>query len=223
MFGTNAKMRNTFATWFMSTSLPFAVAGFMYVSQAAVFLDFALAYLASIVCVAAVIDFRTHRIPNFVTYTAAGYGLVINLGASAFKTSPSWLGAIGITQSLYGFFTLFGIMLIIHIITGVGAGDVKLAAALGALLGPERGILLLCYTYIIAAVCSLCIAILKYGPWRLFLMGRDAVLSIFVFRQRPVQGKESHEVLEMSIPLGLYFALAMPLTIMDLPQRLAGN
>jgi prepilin peptidase CpaA len=76
---------------------------------------------------AAVVDFRIHRIPNYLTVPAAVLGL-------AFHTlAPSGMGPL---MSLAGFGVGFVLLLLPWLMSGAGMGDVKLLAALGAWLGP---------------------------------------------------------------------------------------
>jgi prepilin peptidase CpaA len=74
-------------------------------------------------------DVRFRRIPNvFVLGALAG-----GLAASA------WLdGWSGVAGSLAGCGVGFGLMLILHLFGALGAGDVKLFAAVGAIIGLER-------------------------------------------------------------------------------------
>jgi prepilin peptidase CpaA len=76
---------------------------------------------------AAAIDLRTGRIPNPLTATTAVVGLALaGFGLSGHSVVGALAGA------LLGFV----LMLPGHLLGGTGAGDVKLLAALGTLLGP---------------------------------------------------------------------------------------
>jgi len=77
----------------------------------------------------AVIDLRSRRVPNAVTATLAVAGLGLAL----------W-GATGVTlrASLEGLALGLVLMLPAHIFGATGAGDVKLFAAIGAVIGVER-------------------------------------------------------------------------------------
>jgi prepilin peptidase CpaA len=77
----------------------------------------------------AVIDAARRRIPNWVSLATAAAG--VTLAATGFSR-------ISLTMSLIGFAIGFVMMLPGHILGATGAGDVKLFAAAGALLGAER-------------------------------------------------------------------------------------
>jgi prepilin peptidase CpaA len=87
-------------------------------------------YLLSVVGftgTAATWDWRWRRIPNWLTVSAAICGLAFHL------TTAGWAG---LGKSLAGFAVGFALLLVLWIIGGGGAGDVKFMAALGAWLGP---------------------------------------------------------------------------------------
>jgi len=83
--------------------------------------------LLGIVAVAAIIDLRTHRIPNWLTFPALALGLVWNLVVSG----PAGLGA-----ALLGVLVGAGLFLIPYVLGGMGPGDVKLMGVVGAFMGP---------------------------------------------------------------------------------------
>jgi prepilin peptidase CpaA len=71
-------------------------------------------------------DVRYRRIPNFLVLAALLAGISIN------TTFGGWQGMI---SSLEGFALAFFPMLLMHIFGAMGAGDVKLFGAVGAVLG----------------------------------------------------------------------------------------
>jgi len=97
-----------------------------------------------------VIDLRTRRIPNVLTGTTALVGLAI----AAFG-----LGAVTFTQALAGLGVGLIVMLPGHVIGATGAGDVKLFAALGTLLGPSGAIVAFFYTAIAGGALALAVAV----------------------------------------------------------------
>lgn len=88
--------------------------------------DFA-ALVAAFMALAAVIDYRTKRIPNWLTLPAAIAGLVYS------AVAPH---GIGLLWSLAGFAIGMSLLLLPWLLGGGGMGDVKMLAALGAWLGP---------------------------------------------------------------------------------------
>jgi prepilin peptidase CpaA len=73
-------------------------------------------------------DLRSRRISNRLTYPTMLIGLVAN---SAFD------GWTGFGHSMLGWGAGLGIMLVPFMLGAMGAGDVKLMAAIGAVKGPE--------------------------------------------------------------------------------------
>ena len=85
-------------------------------------------------------DLLFHRISNRLTGSLLCVGVTIRMLGS---------GWIGLEQSLLGVLVGLGCLLPFYIARAMGAGDVKLLAATGALLGP--------YDVWIAAICTLLI------------------------------------------------------------------
>jgi prepilin peptidase CpaA len=84
--------------------------------------------LASAVAVtAAMTDVRDRRIPNRLTYPAMVAGLVLQTAVDGWH---------GLLLGLGGAVLFGGIFFFFHVVHAMGAGDVKLAAALGCIIGP---------------------------------------------------------------------------------------
>jgi prepilin peptidase CpaA len=81
-------------------------------------------------------DVRTHRIPNYLSFGTALAGLAFGL---------LFHGWTGLANGILGMFLGFGCLLLPYLWGGMGAGDVKALAALGAWLGPWNTFLLFCY------------------------------------------------------------------------------
>lgn len=85
------------------------------------------AVAAVVAGLAAVIDVRTRRIPNWLTLGGLLGGCVIQV----LQAGPS-----GLAVALGGAALGFGLLLPFYVVRAMGAGDVKLLAAVGALMGP---------------------------------------------------------------------------------------
>jgi prepilin peptidase CpaA len=83
--------------------------------------------VAGFMALCAVTDYRTKRIPNWLTVPAAILGLVFS------SLAP---GGIGLAMSLAGFAVGLALLLLPWLLGGGGMGDVKMLAALGTWLGP---------------------------------------------------------------------------------------
>jgi prepilin peptidase CpaA len=98
---------------------------------------------------AAAIDLRTRRVPNPLTATLAALGLAF---------AACGISGITIGGALTGLVLGFALMLPGHLFGATGAGDVKLFAAAGALMGPAPIITAFIYTAIAGGALALAIA-----------------------------------------------------------------
>jgi prepilin peptidase CpaA len=80
---------------------------------------------------AAVMDFRSHRIPNWLVCSGAVYALIFN------TVSPPWLHGTFLFP-LAGLGLGLFLFLPLYLLRTMGAGDVKLLAMCGAFLGPNE-------------------------------------------------------------------------------------
>ena len=96
-------------------------------------MESAIVVLLTVVLVTAIgADLRSSRIPNWLTFPAMGFALVTH----------AWLGGLqGAIFSLAGLGAGLGLFLLIHLSGSIGAGDVKLMAAVGAIMGPYGALL----------------------------------------------------------------------------------
>ena len=108
-----------------------------------------IAAVAAGVGCGAVIDLRTRRVPNALTITVAAAGL----GGAAFGIT-----GLNIATSVAGLALGLLLMLPGHIIGATGAGDVKLFAAVGALIGPMPIGTAFLYTALAGGVLALIVA-----------------------------------------------------------------
>ena len=98
----------------------------------------------------AVVDLRTRRIPNWLTLGLTGCGLAL----AAFQVS-----GLSVMSALAGFGIGLLLMLPGHVVGATGAGDVKLFAAIGTVLGPSGIAVAFFYTTIVGGVLALVVAI----------------------------------------------------------------
>jgi len=106
--------------------------------------------IASIACVT---DLRTRRIPNVLTFGAALAGLLYQFVNG---------GIDGLGNGALGWLVGALIFVLPFALGGLGGGDVKLLAALGAWLGPENVLWLSLYTGVAGGVMALAVSAI-YG------------------------------------------------------------
>jgi prepilin peptidase CpaA len=97
----------------------------------------------------AAIDLRVRRVPNPMTFGIAALGLAL----AAFRPT-----GVGVVSALAGLAVGLALMLPAHVIGATGAGDVKLMAAFGTLLGPGRTGMAFLYTAIAGGAIALVVA-----------------------------------------------------------------
>ncbi len=112
----------------------------------------ALLLLILVFC-AAVWDWRYRRIPNWLTMSGAVAGLALN----------GFLNPVlpGLWFSLKGLLLGFGVYLVLHLLRAMGAGDVKLMAAVGSITGAADWFGIFLITAILGGALAIIVSILK--------------------------------------------------------------
>jgi prepilin peptidase CpaA len=97
----------------------------------------------------ALIDMKTRRVPNALTLTIAATGIAC---------AAMGLSGLSVMASAGGFVLGLLLMLPGHVIGATGAGDVKLFAATGAVIGPAHIAVAFLYTAIAGGLLALAVA-----------------------------------------------------------------
>ncbi|HEY3062395.1 MAG TPA: prepilin peptidase [Chloroflexota bacterium] len=151
---------------------------------------FAAAGAASL---AAVLDVRFRRIPNWLTGSVCAAGLVLN----AWYAGPN-----GLLLALAGGALGLAILLPFHALHAIGAGDVKLLAALGMLIGPHALVSVAVYGGIVGGLISVVILLTR---GRLLLMLNE----VFVLHRPPTRSGATAPY-GVAIASGMYLSLVLP-------------
>ena len=108
--------------------------------------------LVCIVILAAVYDLRFRRIPNWVSVS----GIVLGLGCNTLL-----LGFAGLREAVLGLLCALAVYVPLYVVRGMGAGDVKLMAAVGAIAGPRAWLEIFVVTALIGGIVSLAVVTSK--------------------------------------------------------------
>jgi len=142
---------------------------------------------------AAIVDVRTRRIPNWLTGSLVLGGLVFN----------GWRGGIvGVGLAVAGAALGLAILLPFHAVRAIGAGDVKLLAGLGAVLGPQVLVSVAIYGAIAGGLIS---AVLLAREGRLL-----SVLHEILIEHRPPTRGGTNAPYGDAIASGMYLTLILP-------------
>lgn len=113
-----------------------------------------LATLIILLVIASVTDIREHLIYNWTTYPGIALGLALR-----------WIegGNAGFEDAVKGFVICGVLMLPCFVLFGLGGGDVKLFAMIGAFLGFERGVEALLWTLVLGGILGAVILVWQLG------------------------------------------------------------
>ncbi|HWZ48645.1 MAG TPA: A24 family peptidase [Herbaspirillum sp.] len=103
---------------------------------------------------AAVVDYRSHRIPNWLVLSGMLFGVIYNL---AFPPFPH----VNVLWPLEGMVMGFSVFLPLYLLGAMGAGDVKLMAMVGAIVGPVEMLWVLPLTMIAGGVLSILLVLVR--------------------------------------------------------------
>jgi prepilin peptidase CpaA len=112
-------------------------------------MTFAHVIAVAIAVTACVTDLRSRRIPNVLTFGGA-------LAALVYHTATA--GSAGLLASVAGWGLGVVVFLLPFALGGLGGGDIKLLAALGAWLGPALTMWMAMYTGVAGGVLALIVA-----------------------------------------------------------------
>lgn len=136
------------------------------------------------VMVAGVYDIRYRRIPNWLVLPAVLVGFALN----AFL-----FGLAGLSHAGLGFGLAVLIYMPLYVLRGMGAGDVKLAAALGAFLGWQNWLMLFMLAAVIGGVLAVVLMIVC-GRFRKTLWNTAYILWELVHLRSPHHRSEELDV-----------------------------
>ena len=122
-------------------------------------------------------DIRQHKIYNWTTYPGMIAALAISgvatcLGVDVINGSQSQVDNFGVSNwpdSLFGLLACGAVMIVCYVFFpgGVGGGDVKLIAMIGAFLGVMSGLEAMLWTFVLGGCAALVSLVWRFGFWTL--------------------------------------------------------
>lgn len=108
--------------------------------------------LLIVVLAAAVYDVRYRRIPNWISVGGIALGVLSN---------SLRFGIPGLLFALAGFVLAFGLYFLLYVIHAMGAGDVKLMGAIGALVGWKNWIAIFVIAAIVGGIMAMIVIVAR--------------------------------------------------------------
>ncbi len=155
------------------------------------------ALAGAVALTAAISDVRQRRIPNVLTYSSMLAGLAVQTAAYGWK---------GLMMSAAGGLCFGGVLLVFYLIRAKGAGDVKLAAALGCVVGLPASLQVMFATAIAGGI----FAVVYMVRARRIRETLRSTVSVVEFHMR--HGLQPHPVVNLDnpktarMPYGIAFA-----------------
>jgi prepilin peptidase CpaA len=148
--------------------------------------------------VACAFDVRTRRIPNWLTFGTAAAAFVFHLATG---------GVSALIASAAGWGVGAALLILPYALGGMGGGDVKLVAALGAWLGPADTFWVAMYTGIAGSAAAVFVA-----TWHGYLRRAAANVWLLLAHWR-VNGVRPFPELTLSTASGPRLAYAVPILV----------
>lgn len=172
-------------------------------------LVWAYVILAVVLIASAVADVRYGKIYNILTYPAIAAGLVLH---TYFGGLSGGGGALGLAGSAAGLATGFLPMLAAYMAGGLGGGDAKLMAAVGALTGWQFTLSALFYGLLVNAVLAIGLILHKRIARRTLGRVWRFIVLAFIFR-KPAADPAAAD--SPRVPMGLAFCIGSGLALAE--------
>ena len=135
----------------------------------------ALIFLGIVMAAASYTDVTRQKIPNKLTFPAMAVGIVYHVLVHGYQ---------GLIFSLTGLAAGFALLILFYVLGGMGAGDVKLMAAAGAVLGAKGVFVAFLFTALYGGIYSLGVILTNRRIFKGFFKNISNSLLTFVLIRR---------------------------------------
>jgi prepilin peptidase CpaA len=162
--------------------------------------------LALLVLTAGVYDIRYRRIPNWLVLAGLIFGLALNTFLGPVLSRSVWTG---LRHAGLGLGLAFLIYFPLYLLRGMGAGDVKLMAAVGSIVGPGNWIVIFIISALLGGIFAITLSLAK-GRLRRTMWNVAFLINEMAHARAPHLGKEELDVNNpkaVTLPHGTVIAL----------------
>ncbi len=106
----------------------------------------------------------------------------------------------------------FSLMLLLFLSNATGGGDVKLATAIGAFLGPQAGMMSIAWCHLLAGVVALLWLISRLDFRRRLILNTRHYLWACAMTGKPLRIQSAASLGQMRIPMAAFFTLGVLVT-----------
>jgi len=154
--------------------------------------------LTVFILIAAIYDVGTKKIPNWISLTIIVTGLSWNFFS---------VEGLGFKDSGLGLIVGLLLMMPGHVLGSMGAGDVKLMAAIGSVVGLNQVLDVVLYSYMVMFVIAIIFIIVKGGLFKLLFRYKALIYGLFIGTWA-YQKPDNSEAAGQRLPLAPGIALA---------------
>jgi prepilin peptidase CpaA len=160
--------------------------------------------VAIAICLGAcVTDVRSRRIPNALTFPAAGAAILFHWWVAGPQAGAAAVGGWFVGVLLFSPFFIAG---------GLGAGDLKLVGAVGAWLGPMPAVFVVLYTALAGGVMAIVVALAR-GYAKTAFVNLRFILTSWRLGVAAVPGMTLEDAPGPRLPYALPIAVGTGVTI----------
>ncbi len=175
-------------------------------------------------------DVRSHTIYNWTVYPGILLALVISIVATLAgkdmiqgrASDVTWFGTPDFWSALGGFLSCGAIMLVCYVFFpgGLGGGDVKLLAMIGAFLGTGEGLEVMLWTFVLGGCFGLVMLVWQVGVFQFVTRLVQRIRAILVAQSWLPLTDQEREPLQVRLFLSPAALLAVVIVRFRLLERL---